>query len=103
MVEEKECVEDYDKLFKKNPIMKKNTWFLNFFAWWVSTATFVYVGAVSFLKVPDGNKEYVNFALGFLLGTVVAQIVNWAFRTAKSAIEEKNTEAMIKHLNRGTK
>ena len=87
---------------KPHPIMKKNTWFLNFLAWWVITLIFAYISIISFKPVPPENKDYVTFALGSIFGAGFGLVMNWAFRTAKGAMEEKNLDAQIK-LNGGAK
>ena len=87
---------------KPHPIMKKNTWFLNFLAWWVITLIFAYMAIISFKPVPPENKDYVTFALGSIFGAGFGLVMNWAFRTAKGAMEEKNLDAQIK-LNGGGK
>ena len=87
--------------FKKNPIMKRNTFFLNFFAWWVITCIFAYIAFISFKPVPAENKDYVTFALGSIFGGGFTMTMNWAFRTAKGALEEKNLAAQVKQLNGG--
>jgi len=89
--------------FKKNPIMKKNTFFLNFFAWWVITCIFAYIALITWHKVPAENEAYVTFVLGSIFGSGFAMVMNWAFRTAKGALEEKNLAAQIKQLNGGGK
>ena len=90
-----------EKSKKKFPNMAEgHTPFLNFFALWVITLAFVYVGAITFAEVPDGNVGFANTSLGFILGSVVTPIVIWGFRSSKAQIDKEKVEQEIK-LNGG--
>ena len=63
--------------------------FLNFFAFYVFTVVIGYVFFVTFGKIPDQNVRFADTALGFLLAQGLNLILVWAFRTSKSAMDEK--------------
>jgi hypothetical protein len=85
----------------KKPDCKKkpepgHTPFLNFFAVYVITMTFIYIFSITFYPIPKLNIRFADTSLGFLLGTVFAWIINWAFRTAKAQIDKQAVEHQIK-------
>jgi protein-S-isoprenylcysteine O-methyltransferase Ste14 len=70
--------------------------FLDFFAVYVITMTFIYIFAITFCTIPKSNIRFADTALGFLLGTVFSWIINWAFRTAKAQIDKQSAEHEVK-------
>jgi len=59
--------------------------FLYYYAAAWSLAAIIYIGCISFLDIPSVNRPYVNTILGFLLGTVVSQIIQFFFGSSKSS------------------
>ena len=53
---------------------KRFVYYLASFWSFVSAA---YVGAVTFIPIPKGNERVLDTVLGFLLGTIVATIINY--------------------------
>lgn len=64
--------------------------FLNFFAVYIITIAFIYIFAITFLDVPKENVRFADTAIGFILGTVIALIINWAFRSSKAQIDKES-------------
>lgn len=91
--------EEKPKRKKVKPHVTKTTYFLNFFAWYIMTCVFAYIGAITFLTVPEGNTRFADTALGFLLGTVVAGIIVWAFRSSKAQADKENVDVQLKQIN----
>jgi len=63
--------------------------FINAFAFYVFTVVMLYVFLVTFTNIPKDNVRFADTALGFLLAQGINLIVVWAFRTSKSAMDEK--------------
>lgn len=63
--------------------------FLNFFAFYVFTMVMAFVFWVTFGAIPEQNVRFADTALGFLLAQGINLVVVWAFRTSKSAMDEK--------------
>ena len=75
-----------------DPIEQKpNDKFISFFAFWVFTAIMAFISAITFLPVSESGQRFADTALGFLIGTGLSMVFVWAFRTTKSAQEEKRT------------
>ena len=73
-----------------NPMdQKQSDTFLCFFAWWVFTTVMAFIVAITFIPVAESGQRFADTALGFLIGTGLSMVFVWAFRTTKSAQEEK--------------
>jgi hypothetical protein len=64
--------------------------------WSLFAAT--YVGAITFGKIPEENIRFADTVLGFLLGTVVASVLNFFFGSSKGSRDK--TEMLEKGLNK---
>jgi len=84
----------------KRDVEPGHTPFLNFFAVYVITMAFIYIVSITFFDIPKGNIRFADTSLGFILGTVMSWIINWAFRSSKAQIDKESTERQIK-LNGG--
>lgn len=69
--------------------------FVYYFATVWSIATMAYIGCITFLTIPKDNIRYADTILGFLLGTLIAQIFNYMYGTTRGS-ESKN--AVIKDV-----
>lgn len=58
-----------DDLFSKR--------FVYYLASFWSLVSAAYIGAVTFIPTPTGNERVIDTVLGFLLGTIVATIINY--------------------------
>ena len=54
-----------------------------------SVVSAMYIGAVTFLEVPIGNERVVDQTLGFIMGTIVATVMNFWLG---SSLGSKNKE-----------
>jgi hypothetical protein len=72
---------DQDDLFSKR--------FVYYLASFWSVVSAAYVGAVTFVPIPKGNERVLDTVLGFLLGTIVATIINY-FMGSSSGSAAKN-------------
>jgi len=59
--------------------------------------SFLYVGMVTFFVIPDSGKDIAQTAVGFLLGSCVATIINYIWgSSAGSAAKSKAMEKQLK-------
>jgi uncharacterized membrane protein YgaE (UPF0421/DUF939 family) len=73
-----------DKFIKQFPIWLAIVW---------SIASMLYVGFITFGSIPSENVRFADTILGFLLGTVVATIINFYFGSSDSSkSKEKENE-----------
>jgi hypothetical protein len=56
----------------------------------------VYICAITFAPIPETSVRFADTILGFLLGTIVATILQFFFGSSKSSKDK--TDAMIKGL-----
>ncbi len=70
--------------------------FLQWFAVGLCIFALSYIFCVTFCTVPKDNVRYADTALGFLLGTVVATIVQFAYGSSLGSRmkDEKNERTM---------
>jgi len=47
-----------------------------------------YVFLITFLTIPEANVRFADTTLGFLLGTIVATIINYFFGSSKSSSDK---------------
>lgn len=72
--------------------------FVNFLAFYVFTVVMVYVFFVTFTPIPEQSIRFADTALGFLLAQGLNLILVWAFRTSKSAMDEKAEKAKTEQV-----
>jgi len=74
--------------------------FLYYFASGITLVTCVYVAGVTFATIPPENRRTVDTVLGFLLGTMLASIINYFFGTSRSSANKDATiQAAISAAN----
>jgi hypothetical protein len=59
--------------------------FVYYFASFWSVCAVVYIGFITFSVIPAANVRFADTILGFLLGTVVATLLNFFYGTSKSS------------------
>lgn len=68
-----------------DPVVRR---FIYYFSWFWSVVAATYIGAISFLPIPDSNMSNVNFVTGFLLGSIIMTIIAFFF----GASDERNSK-----------
>jgi hypothetical protein len=88
--------------------LKQDDLFAKRFVYYFATAIFaltaVYIAAITFATIPDKNLRFADTILGFLLGTLLATIINFFYGTSKSSQNKDATvSAMVSHITGGQK
>jgi Na+/H+-dicarboxylate symporter len=91
---EQECLDE-------KPIVKKKNYFEMFFATIIILLVGGYLYGVTFTTIPEENIRIVDTILGFLLGSVIAPIIIWAFRSSKAQIDRENAELQVSQIKNG--
>lgn len=65
--------------------------FLYHFAYLWSIFTMAYVGAVTFINVPEKNQHIVDTVAGFLLGTIVAGFIGYFYGSSHGSKDKDET------------
>lgn len=68
--------------------------FIYYYAGFWSICAAFYIGFITFGQIPEANVRFADTILGFLLGTVIATIMQFFFGSSKSSKDK--TEAMLK-------
>lgn len=63
--------------FQQNDSFVKR--FIYYFAGFWSVVTSLYIGCITFLEIPDNNIRFADVVLGFLLGTIIATIIQFFY------------------------
>jgi len=71
--------------------------FLHVYAVFVTSMTFLYIFAASFLDIPKENTRFVDTVLGFLLGTVISTLVQFYYGTSRGS---QLKDAIISNIKR---
>jgi hypothetical protein len=59
--------------------------FIYYLAIFWSVMATIYIGCITFLDIPASNVRFADTILGFLLGTIVAQIIQFFFGSSRSS------------------
>ena len=73
--------------------------FVYYFAAFWSVASCLYIGFITFANIPMANIRFADTILGFLLGTVVATILNFFYGTSKSSQDKTDKLAEMAKAN----
>jgi hypothetical protein len=73
--------------------------FVYYFASFWSVCAVVYIGFITFSVIPAANVRFADTILGFLLGTVVATILNFFYGTSKSSQDKTDKLAEMAKAN----
>lgn len=63
---------------------------------WSSFAV-TYIALITFIPIPEGNTRFADTILGFLLGTVVATILNFFYGSAHGSTDKQETIKEVLH------
>lgn len=74
--------------------------FIYYFAIFWCLAACLYVGFITFSEIPKDNIRFADTIIGFILGTVVAQIIAFFYGSSKSS---QNKDAMIQDVVNSTR
>jgi len=81
-------------LGQNDPFAKR---FVYYFATFWSLASALYIGFITFGSIPEENVRFADTILGFLLGTIVATIVQFFFGSSDgSKQKDASLESMVK-------
>jgi purine-cytosine permease-like protein len=69
--------------------------FVYYLAIFWSVAAAIYIGFITFGTIPEDNIRFADTILGFLLGTIVGQIVAFFFGSSSSS---QNKDSVIKSV-----
>jgi len=73
--------------------------FVYYFASFWSLFAVAYIAAITFATIPVQNVRFADTILGFLLGTVVATILNFFYGTSKSSQDKTDKLAEMAKAN----
>ena len=59
--------------------------FIYYFSLIWSLSAITYIGAITFLTVPEDNVRFADTILGMLMGTLIAQIMNFFYGSSRSS------------------
>lgn len=76
--------------------------FIYYFAIFWSVVSCTYIGAITFGTIPTANTRFADTILGFILGTLVATIIQFFFGSSKGS-KDKDTANLLTALKGFTK
>lgn len=62
--------------------------FVYYLAGFWSIVTVIYIYLITFVNIPIGNERYADTVLGFLLGTIIATIMNYFLGSSKGSADK---------------
>jgi len=65
--------------------------FVYYFATVIFAFTCCYITAITFIDIPEKSVRFADTTQGFLLGTILATVMNFFFGTSKSSQAKDNT------------
>lgn len=78
---QKEALRQDDKFAKR---------FIYYFATFITVTTIAYVFVITFATIPEPNIRFADTVLGFLLGTLLATIINFFFGSSHGSETKTN-------------
>ena len=74
--------------------------FIYYFAMFWAVAAAIYIGFITFASIPEANIRFADTILGFLLGTIVSQIISFFYGSSSSS---QSKDELIKSVVDGVK
>ena len=74
--------------------------FIYYFAMFWAFAAAIYIGLITFMNIPENNVRFADTILGFLLGTIVSQILSFFYGSSRSS---QSKDKLIKTVVEGAK
>ena len=74
--------------------------FIYYFAMFWAVAAAIYIGFITFAPIPEANIRFADTVLGFLLGTIVSQIISFFYGSSRSS---QSKDELIKSVVEGVK
>jgi len=65
--------------------------FVYYLATFWSLSTAAYIGFITFSEIPEDNVRFADTILGFLLGTIIAAILNYFYGSSRSSHNKDET------------
>ena len=59
--------------------------FIYYFAIFWGMAAVIYLGLITFATIPEANVRFADTILGFLLGTIIAQVIAFFYGSSRSS------------------
>jgi len=77
--------------------------FVYLFACVWSLAAIFYMASITFCTIPDANIRFADTILGFLLGTIVSQIIAFFYGSSKSSqSKDEIKDHILRNLTKGS-
>lgn len=85
------------QLLKQDDLFSKR--FVYYLASFWSIVSASYIAAVTFIPIPAGNERITDTVLGFLLGTIVATIINYFMGSSFGSSAKTDMLIKASHVN----
>lgn len=82
-----------EAMHSEDPLVRR---FIYFYAMFWSACSAAYIGFITFGTIPRDNVRFADTILGFILGTVVATIIQFFYGSSKGSQEK--TQALVKQV-----
>lgn len=79
---------------KQDDIFSKR--YVYYLATFWSLVAFIYIFLITFINIPQNNIRFADTVLGFLLGTIVATIINFFFGSSKGSTDKQDIINQLK-------
>lgn len=79
---------------KQDDIFSKR--YVYYLATFWSLVAFLYIFLITFVNIPQNNIRFADTVLGFLLGTIVATIINFFFGSSKGSTDKQEIINQLK-------
>ena len=99
-IEEMYLKDTQDARDMQKEALKSGDRFAAHFIYWytivMTILSVVYIGAVTFLEIPKANMRFADTILGFLMGTMLAQMINFFYGSSRSSQRKDELIAQAK-------